>query len=137
MKVFIDTNIILDLIIHARRDSVYALKIFKAAEKGKIRIFTSAIAIADCLYILKATYLVKQPELHLSPLFKYLKITPTSHSSIVKALSSNFKDKEDAIQHFTAMEASNIDYLITRDKSGYVSSKIKIINPVDFVNENN
>ena len=45
---------------------------------------------------------------------------------------SNFKDFEDAIQYFTALE-NNIDYIVTRNTNDYIKSIIPIITPTELL----
>ncbi len=46
------------------------------------------------------------------------------------ALKSGWKDFEDAIQYFSAMEAG-ANLIVTRDVSGYEEQKVKVVTPED------
>jgi hypothetical protein len=48
------------------------------------------------------------------------------------ALNSNFKDFEDAIQYFTAIE-NDQELIVTRNMSGYRKSKIPVMTAGEFV----
>ena len=52
-KVFIDTNILVDLIADRIPFSKYAIEIFNNAERKKIKLFTSSHSIATTHYLLK------------------------------------------------------------------------------------
>ena len=52
-KVFLDTNIIVDLIADRKPFSKYSIEIFKKAEEKKIKLFTSSHSIATTHYLLK------------------------------------------------------------------------------------
>lgn len=52
-KVFLDTNIIVDLIADRKPFSKYSIEIFKKAEEKKIKLFTSSHSIATAHYLLK------------------------------------------------------------------------------------
>ena len=47
-------------------------------------------------------------------------------------MSSGFKDFEDAIQYYSALE-SNLDYLITRNKKDYIESGLNICSAKEYL----
>jgi len=49
-------------------------------------------------------------------------------------MKSDFKDLEDAIQHFSA-KVENIDMIITRNKKDFKLSEIKVLTPAEFIKE--
>jgi len=51
----------------------------------------------------------------LSEIEEYVGIQETNREIIRKAIKSNFKDFEDAIQYFSAVMIRNIDIITTRD----------------------
>jgi hypothetical protein len=48
------------------------------------------------------------------------------------ALSSDFTDFEDSIQHYTALE-NKIDILITRNIKDYKTASINIVTPLEYI----
>ena len=52
MKVFIDTNIVLDLLLQRRNFLINAEKIFSLAYKGKIILYFSAVSFVSVTYYL-------------------------------------------------------------------------------------
>ena len=61
-------------------------------------------------------------------------ILNVSANALEKALNSEFRDFEDAIQHFCALE-NNVDCIITRNVKDYVTSLIPVYYPSDFLRE--
>jgi len=53
MKLFIDTNIIIDLVADRKPFAKWAYKIFEEQKKGKWTLFTSANAILTTYYIVE------------------------------------------------------------------------------------
>lgn len=49
--------------------------------------------------------------------------------AILSALNSNFKDFEDAVQNFAAVENSEINYIITRNTKDFKKSSLAILTP--------
>ncbi|MCI5150018.1 MAG: hypothetical protein D3916_11630 [Candidatus Electrothrix sp. MAN1_4] len=62
-----------------------------------------------------------------------VKIVNCGDRVIELALSSDFKDFEDAIQYYTALE-NNIDILITRNVKDYKTANITISTPLEYIN---
>jgi predicted nucleic acid-binding protein len=131
-KVFLDTNIILDLL--ARRMPFYtdAAELFSLADKKKMTLSISSLCMADVHYILSR----KNPEAEVRKIlrkFKVLLIIQSLDDKIVDlALNSDFHDFEDAIQYYTAIE-NDQDIIITRNQSDFKESKIPVMTAGEFL----
>jgi fructose-1-phosphate kinase PfkB-like protein len=62
-----------------------------------------------------------------------VRISAVAESEIQSALSSSFKDFEDAIQHFTAKTEGGISVIVTRNKADYSASEIPISPPDEYL----
>ena len=62
-----------------------------------------------------------------------VRVSTVAEAEIQSALSSSFKDFEDAIQHFTARTEGDIAAIITRNKSDYSASEILILSADEFL----
>ena len=56
-----------------------------------------------------------------------------AEAEIQSALSSSFKDFEDAIQHFAAKAEGGISAIVTRNKGDYSASEIPVLSPDEFL----
>ena len=56
MKVLIDTNLVLDLLLNRKPFVAKAVKVFEQAEKGSIEAYLTANAVTDIIYILRKAY---------------------------------------------------------------------------------
>ncbi len=131
-RVFIDSDIILDVL--AKREHFYtpAAKLFTLLDKGKVSGFTSPIVFTNIHYILrKATS--KEYALHsLRTLKSFISILSIDEKVIELALDSSFNDLEDAIQYHTA-KIHEIKFLITRNKKHYKQSTISICTAEEYL----
>jgi len=128
LKLFADTNIIIDLIEQRPHDITSVNKIFKASEENKIEIFVSESVLINALYV---TGLDQQLYL-LMPLVHLITI---SHSAFQKALLSSFKDKEDAILYYGALE-NRMNNFITRNVKDYKKHSVAdlpVLSPTEFL----
>ena len=131
MKVFIDTNIVLDLLLQRRHFLINAEKIFSLAYKGKIVLYFSAISFVSVTYYL-GKHTNKDIKAVLEDLCKIVKILPFNQRIIENTLHSNFKDIEDGYQYFTAKE-NNIRIMITRNVKDFLVDDISVVTPEEFL----
>ena len=131
MKVFIDTNIVLDLLLQRRNFLINAEKIFSLAYKGKIVLYFSAVSFVTVTYYL-GKHTNKDIKAVLEDLCKIVKILPFNQRIIENTLHSNFKDIEDGYQYFTAKE-NNIRIMITRNVKDFLVDDISVVTPEEFL----
>jgi predicted nucleic acid-binding protein len=135
MKVFIDTNIIIDLLGNRGEFTVLAKRIFKQSSNKEIVLFTSSHAIATAYYILRKYSDEAELRNTLYGLMNRVKVLSVDTIVLSEALMAvEFADFEDGIQHYTALKESSIDYIISRDKKGFKNSKIAVLDSIEFLN---
>ena len=133
MKILIDTNIVLDVLL--KRPSFYqdSFAIFQLVDQERITGCITASAITDIFYIankeIKDDEIVYQAIENLTGIFSAI---PVSGTTIANAVVLRWKDFEDAVQFVTAKE-NGVTYIITRNKDDYESSDIPCISPADFI----
>ena len=131
-RVFVDSDIILDVL--AQRDEFYtpAAKLFSLFDKGDVAGFTSPIVFANLHYILRKAKSKEYALQNLVKLKSVISILPVDSKIIDLALSSKFSDFEDAIQYHTA-KSSEINFIITRNKKHYKQSKISVCTAEEYL----
>lgn len=128
-KIFLDTNILVDLIADRKPFSKYAVAIFNAAETKKNKLFTSSHTIATTYYLLKKYVDEKALRQILLGLFDYVTIIPVDAEILVKGLRSNQKDFEDSIQIYCATHVEKMDCIVTRNLKDFKGSEIPVLAP--------
>jgi predicted nucleic acid-binding protein len=131
-KVFIDTNIIIDLIADRKPYSKYAIEIFSKAEEKKVKLFTSSHSIITTHYLLKKYLKEKSLRDVLINLLEYFTVIPVNVDVIKKGLRSKHKDFEDAIQIICASSIEKIDCIVTRNIKDYKDSEILTLTPEEL-----
>ena len=131
-KLFLDTNIILDLLANRTPFYTEAAELFSLADKKKIELSISTLCLADTNYILSR----QNPEMEVRKILRKFKvlvnILPLDDKITDLALNSEFRDFEDAIQYFTAIE-NDQDIIITRNQSDFKDSKIPVMTAGEFI----
>jgi predicted nucleic acid-binding protein len=132
-KVFVDTDIIYDLL--AKRDPFYlpAARLFTLADEGKIQIYISALSIPNIHYLISKLTSAEEAKQILRKLKVIVHVTVLDEKIIDLALNSDFSDFEDAIQYFSALQ-NNIDVLLTRNLKDYKKAQISVLTAQDFIN---
>lgn len=132
IKVFFDTNIMIDVIGRREQFCKPSMQIMSLADRGLIRIFVSALSYATASFILGKYN--KEVDI-LGEFSKFMKITtatPVDSTTLRQSVESEFKDFEDAMQYYSANRES-IDYIITHNKKDFSPSTIPIFEPQEFV----
>lgn len=132
MNVFVDSDIILDLLAHREPFYTYAAELFTLIDKKKIKAYTSPLIFANLHYILKKQKSNSFAPKSLRKLRTFINILPINSRVIEQALNSEFKDFEDAIQYFAAIN-NGIKVILTRNKTDYSKSKITISTAEEFI----
>lgn len=132
IKVFVDSDIILDLLAQREPYFEYAAKIFTLIDQQKIKAYTSPLVFANLHYLLKKLTSNTAALKSLRKLKTLINILPVDERIIEQALNSEFNDFEDAIQYFTAIK-NGINLLLTRNKVDYKKSKIAISTSEEFL----
>ena len=132
-KVFVDTNILIDLIDYRKPFSKFAVELFDKAEKNKVSLFTSTHVVATTHYVLRKFLDEKTLRGNLTSLLEIVTLISVDKDVIKLSLKSKFNDFEDAIQIFCAHRIPSIDYIVTRDPRGYKESGIKVLAPDELL----
>lgn len=129
IKVFADTNIVIDLIENRDFEREAVQNIFNMAEQEEIQVYVSETVITNSLYI---TGLAEQ----LNRLLKIVKVCCIKKSAMQAALNGNIKDKEDAILYFGAIE-NDMDYFVSRnvkDFKPFTQKQLPVVTARQFLN---
>lgn len=131
-SVFVDTNIVIDLL--QKREEFYqeAQELFTLADRKKVKLYISALTFANTYYILSRFYSSDEAKKILSTFKVLVEVLPTTDKIIELALASDFKDFEDAIQFYTALE-NGLEAIITRNKKDFKNNLIPIFTAKEFL----
>ncbi len=123
---FVDTNIILDLLLDRKPHSKSASVLFDLAVKGKVTLHMSAISMNTLYYILQKLKSHTEAVRILKKLQTFITVLDTTSSDVQDALDSNNKDFEDALQISTSHRHAKINAIITRNTKDFKKSQLPI-----------
>lgn len=132
VKIFLDTNVVLD-IIGKREPFFHDAKLFlNLHSKGLAQLQIAESSLGNLYYLAFNVYKLPYSEFTMSEFIKACEVVSGGKEVIFSSLESDFKDKEDALQYFTALE-NHSDFLITRDTKDFKSAvKIPVLSPKEF-----
>ncbi len=123
-KIFVDTNIVIDLL--SRREPFFeeASTLFSLADKKQIELTLSSLTIANTSYALLRQMDSNKAKSILRKLRLIVKILPLDDKIIGLAINDDsFTDFEDGLQYFTALENGQ-ELIITRNLKDFKNSKL-------------
>ena len=133
MKLLIDTNIVLDVLLKREPFCTDAVKVLNLAGRSDIEEYVSASAITDIFYVayrmIRDKAVVKSL---INQLLKIVSVAGVSEKEIQKALALEWNDFEDSVQYSVAM-LSQMDGIVTRNVNDYKKSEIPVWLPDQIV----
>lgn len=131
-RIFLDTNVILDLLGERVPFFDSIAKVATLADQKKLTLIVSPLSFTTIDYVLNK-YETSESVLNKLRKFKIIcEVCEVNEETIDKALNSNFKDFEDAVQYFTALQ-SNCSIIITRNGKDFKSSTIPIMTAEEYL----
>ena len=131
--VLIDTDVILDFFFDREPYSEYAASVLSLCALKKIKGYTTPVIISNVYYLLRKAdqHLIIINKL--KELLTIIDVVQMDKNAVINALNSSFKDFEDALQNFAAIEQGEIEIILTRNIKDYKKSTLAILTPETYV----
>ena len=133
MKILVDTNIVLDVML--KREPFYksSLEILGLSKRDDVEEYVSASAITDIYYLayrqLRDKGMVKKL---MKKLLTVVSVASVSEQEIENALSLEWNDFEDSVQYSVAF-LQEMEGIVTRNPNDYKEARIKIWKPEELI----
>ncbi len=134
-KVLVDTDVIYDLLAKREPYYTFAARLFTKADHNKVKLFISALTIANMHYMLSRLKSDKEARKILNQFKVLVSIIPLDQKILELSLNSDFKDFEDAIQYYSAIE-NKVEILLTRNLKDYKKARIPVMTAEGFIKTN-
>lgn len=131
MKVFVDTNILIDFVADREGFSADADSIFALGLTGSIDLLTSALSYVTSMYVAHK-YGYRNVEEALLAISNFVDVLDLRASTVVEMLSTDWKDYEDATQYATALHA-DATCIVTRNKKDFSASSLPVYTPAELL----
>ncbi len=133
IKLFLDTNVLADIFFDRMPHSNHSLTLLTLASDRSWQLSTSALTIANLLYLLRKQSKSKQQE-SIEIVTKYVQVLDLNLEQIKQGITLNHEDTEDGIQMAVAT-ANNQELILTRDLKGFLNCSIPVKTVAEFLNE--
>ena len=133
MKVFVDTNIFIDILLNREPFSTDAIRIYKLCEQGLVDGYIAPITVNNIYYICRKAKNLERIKAYLADISRFFTIAPMDSESIIKANTLRMNDYEDSLQYAMAMQMT-CEYLVTRNVKDFKHIQhLKVVTPEAFL----
>lgn len=132
-NVLIDTDVILDFFFDREPFAEFAAEILNLCEEKKINGFTTPAIICNVYYLLRKTAEHQLIIEKIKQLLNIVEITKMDKEVVLDALNSGFKDFEDALQNFSAVQNGKINIILTRNIKDFKKSDLAVLTPETYL----
>ncbi len=132
-KLYVDTNIVIDLLSQREPFFEEAAELFSLADRKQIELSVSSLTIANTNYALMRQLDSTKAKSVIRKLRLILKVLPLDDKINGLALNDEtFSDFEDGLQYFTAIENEQ-ELIITRNLKDFKNSKLPAMTAKQFI----
>ena len=135
-KTYVDSDVILDFMFAREPFASDAEKLFSMSEKKEVALCTSGLVFANVYYVLRKLAPHKKVIEKLGQLIVFVDIIDLPKVAVINALRSDFNDFEDALQYFSAFDAS-VKIIVTRNTRDYKHSELAVLTPDQYLKGRN
>ncbi len=132
MRVLLDTDVVLDLVLDREPFADAAAELLALHEQERIEIFVSGITLINVFYVTRKIKGIGSARQAVEELLTTVKICPLYQAVLESAYKLPLTDYEDAVQHASAT-ASQLDAIVTRNLKDYKNATLPVFSPTDFL----
>jgi predicted nucleic acid-binding protein len=132
MKILLDTNVILDILLDREPFAEPAVLLFKTVHKQEIPMFMTATTVTDLYFITRKEKGKSTALAFIEELIGGVDVVSVDKNIIVEALRTDLPDFEDAIQVCSA-NREGIETIVTRNEKDFIMSGLNIQSPTEFL----
>lgn len=133
MRILIDTNILVDIILKREPFFADSSKVFNACIEEIAEGTIAAHSVTNLMYILRKNFSYRECRQIILDFCRIVEIESVDKSKLFSALNDeNFSDFEDCLQCECA-ETFKADYIVTRDLKDFKNSRVPAISPNEFL----
>ena len=132
MNVFVDANVILDVLDKREKFFVASSNVISLGAEHKITLFATALTMANCIYILRKPLGYQGAVNCINSLKEFISISPLTQTEFDRAFSTQSPDMEDMLQYYSAVSA-RCEVVVTRNGKHFPSNGLPILTPDEFL----
>lgn len=135
MRAYVDTNILVDLVLSRQEFLPDAQRVFAIGYAGEAQLVVSALSFVNTVYLgRKYKYPMDDVLSKLRMIADFVDVADLSGQNVVDMLTSGWRDYEDATQYRSAID-EQADCIVTRNKKDFKAGTLPVLSPVEFFNK--
>ena len=135
MRAYVDTNILVDLVLSRQEFLPNAQRVFAIGYAGEAQLVVSALSFVNTVYLgRKYKYPMDDVLSKLRMIADFVDVADLSGQNVVDMLNSGWRDYEDATQYRSAID-EQADCIVTRNKKDFKAGTLPVLSPVEFFNK--
>lgn len=131
-KILIDSDVCLDSFTGRYPHSIYADKLLLSVEDGAVTGIVSAESFSNLYYVIRKLSSHENAIHLLNELRTIVAVGTLTPEVVESALNSGWKDFEDALQHYCAIN-EGCGSIVTRNGSDFMNSEIPVYTPSEWL----
>jgi predicted nucleic acid-binding protein len=132
LKILLDTNIVLDVLMDRMPFADAAVELFSKVEDGVIIGYLCGTTVTTVYYIASKTLGAAKAKKEIKKLISLFEVAPVNRLVLESALEVDFNDFEDAVIHEAASHVG-VDAIITRNPKDFRTSRISVYTSEELV----
>ena len=132
MKVLLDTNIVLDVLMDRMPFADFATDLFSKVEDGTIIGYLCGTSITTIYYLASKTVGTQRAQEEIKKLLSLFEVAPVNRLVLESALVAGFNDFEDAVIHDAACHVG-AEAIVTRNQKDFKKSRISVCSAEELV----
>ena len=132
MKILLDTNIILDLLMDRVPHADDAAVLFSKVEEGCIIGYLCGTSITTVFYLATKLIGTLKAKEEIKKLLNLFEVAPVNRAVLESAVVLDFNDFEDAVIHEAACQVG-VDAIVTRNKKDFWKSRVPVYSSAEMV----
>lgn len=125
MKILLDTNIVLDVLMDRMPFADAATELFSKVEDGTIIGYLCGTTITTVYYLAAKTVGAPRAREEIKKLLSLFEVAPVNRPVLESALVADFSDFEDAVIHEAACHVG-AEAIVTRNQKDFKKSRISV-----------
>jgi len=131
-RLFLDTNVILDLLAHRDPHLDAIARLATLADQKKLVLVSSPLSFTTVDFILNKYESEESVRTKLRKFKIICEVCEVNEETVEKGLNSTFKDFEDSVQYYSALQA-NCSVIITRNGKDFKHSSIPVMTAEEYL----
>lgn len=132
MRVLLDTNVLLDVLLKRDPWVTESSAVWQAHDEGQIVGHVMACAIADIFYIARRLTALETARMAVRICLEAFEICAVDRQALEQAWALPESDFEDNLQ-IACASLAGLDAIVTRDKKGFKAAEVPVLTPAELL----